>query len=98
MTAAASRVYKGGTIIVQVAGGVRVDVRDIVNNPESFQVTTEVEYLGQKRESGRTIWSLVVGRGSPLGRRCTELKRYSVSTHSRSSGADAVECVSPCAF
>jgi hypothetical protein len=42
MTAAASRVYKGGTIIVQVAGGVRVDVRDIVNNPETFQVSAEV--------------------------------------------------------
>jgi hypothetical protein len=42
MTAAASRVYKGGTIIVQVAGGVRVDVRDIVSNPQTFQVATEV--------------------------------------------------------
>lgn len=42
MTAAASRVYKGGTIIVQVAGGVRVDVRDIVSNPQTFHVAEEV--------------------------------------------------------
>jgi hypothetical protein len=60
MTAAASRVYKGGTIIVQVAGGVRVDVRDIVNNPESFQVTTEVNTSAKNAnpvgQSGRWWW------------------------------------------
>ena len=42
MTAASSRVYRGGSIIVQVAGGVRVDVRDIVDNPDSFKVVPSV--------------------------------------------------------
>jgi len=60
MTAAASRVYKGGTIIVQVAGGVRVDVRDIVNNPETFQVTPEINSDARNAnpvgQSGRWWW------------------------------------------
>ncbi|MFM7056390.1 MAG: DUF1598 domain-containing protein [Planctomycetota bacterium] len=42
MTAASSRVWKGGSIIVQVAGGVRVDVRDVVANPDSFEVSADV--------------------------------------------------------
>ncbi len=42
MTAAASRVYRGGEIIIQVAGGVRGDLRSVVRNPENFEVSAEV--------------------------------------------------------
>jgi hypothetical protein len=60
MTAAASRVYRGGSIIVQVAGGVRVDVREIVDNPESFKVVPAVTAAAKKAnpigQSGRWWW------------------------------------------
>jgi hypothetical protein len=42
MTAANSRVYRTGEIVVQVAGGVKVDLRGVVQNPESFDVNVEV--------------------------------------------------------
>lgn len=42
MTAANSRVYRTGEIVVQVAGGVRVDLRGVVQNPENFDVKPEV--------------------------------------------------------
>ena len=42
MTAAASRVYRDGTILIQVAGGVKVDLRDVVGNPQNFTTTSEV--------------------------------------------------------
>ncbi len=42
MTAANSRVYRTGEIVVQVAGGVRVDLRDVVQNPDAFEVSPEV--------------------------------------------------------
>ena len=60
MTAASSRVYRGGSIIVQVAGGVRVDVREIVDNPESFKVVPAVTAAAKKAnpigQSGRWWW------------------------------------------
>ena len=42
MTAANSRVYRTGEIVVQVAGGVKVDLRGVVKNPENFDVKPEV--------------------------------------------------------
>lgn len=42
MTAASSRTYRGGEIVIQVAGGIRGDLRSVVRNPENFQVSTEV--------------------------------------------------------
>jgi len=42
MTAATSRTYRGGEIVIQVAGGVRGDLRSVVRNPENFEVSTEV--------------------------------------------------------
>lgn len=42
MTAASSRVYRGGEIVIQVAGGVRGDLRSVVRNPENFEVSAEV--------------------------------------------------------
>lgn len=42
MTAATSRVYRGGEIVVQVAGGVRGDFRSLVGNAEKFNVSPEV--------------------------------------------------------
>ncbi|MFN9717115.1 MAG: DUF1598 domain-containing protein [Planctomycetota bacterium] len=42
MTAASSRVYRTGEIVVQVAGGVRVDLRDVVQDGDSFEVSPEV--------------------------------------------------------
>jgi hypothetical protein len=42
MTAATSRVYRGGEIVIQVAGGVKGDLRSVVRNPENFEISTEV--------------------------------------------------------
>jgi len=42
MTAASSRTYRGGEIVIQVAGGIRGDLRSVVRNPENFQVSTVV--------------------------------------------------------
>jgi len=60
MTAANFRTYRGGDIVVQVAGGVRGDLKSIVQNPETFEVSAEVAKkaavanpIGQ---SGRWWW------------------------------------------
>jgi hypothetical protein len=60
MTAANCRVYRSGEIVVQVAGGVRGDLRSVVRNPEIFEVSSEVagkaadaNPMGQ---SGRWWW------------------------------------------
>jgi hypothetical protein len=42
MTAANSRVYRDGSVVIQVAGGVKADLRSIVRNPENFEISTEV--------------------------------------------------------
>ena len=42
MTAANSRIYRGTEIMIQVAGGVRGDLRSVVKNPENFEVSAEV--------------------------------------------------------
>lgn len=42
LSAANSRSYRGGTIMVQVAGGIQVNLRDIVNNAENFEVSEQV--------------------------------------------------------
>lgn len=42
MTAASSRVFRGGEIVIQVAGGIRGDLRSVVRNPENFKVSPEV--------------------------------------------------------
>ena len=42
MTAANHRTYRGGDIVVQVAGGVRGDLKSIVENPETFEISAEV--------------------------------------------------------
>lgn len=42
MTAASSRVYRGGEIVIQVAGGIRGDFRSVVRNPDNFEVSAEM--------------------------------------------------------
>lgn len=60
MTAASSRVYNGREIVVQVAGGVRGDLRSIVRNPENFEVSAEVVKKAVEAnpvgQSGRWWW------------------------------------------
>ncbi len=60
MTAATSRVYRGGEIVVQVAGGVRGDFRSIVTNSEKFSVSAEVAEAAVDAspvgQSGRWWW------------------------------------------
>ena len=60
MTAANFRTYRGGDIVVQIAGGVRGDLKSIIQNPETFEVSAEVAKkaavaspIGQ---SGRWWW------------------------------------------
>ncbi len=64
MTAANSRVYRGGSIVVQVAGGIRVDLRDVVSNPASFEVTPEMSNRAltadPRGQSGRWWWDAAV--------------------------------------
>ncbi|MEI7701381.1 MAG: hypothetical protein WCK86_16395, partial [Planctomycetia bacterium] len=63
-TAANSRVYRGGSIVVQVAGGIRVDLRDVVSNPANFEVTPEVSARAlnadPRGQSGRWWWDAAV--------------------------------------
>jgi len=60
MTAASSRVYNGREIVVQVAGGVRADLRSVVKNPENFEVSAEVVKKAIESnpvgQSGRWWW------------------------------------------
>jgi hypothetical protein len=60
MTAASSRVYNGREIVVQVAGGVRGDLRSVVNNPENFEVSADVARKAIESnpvgQSGRWWW------------------------------------------
>lgn len=60
MTAANSRVYRGGEIVIQVAGGVRGDMRSVVRNPDNFEVSTEVIGTAAKAnpmgQNGRWWW------------------------------------------
>lgn len=64
MTAANSRVYRGGSIVIQVAGGIRVDLRDVVSNPENFEVTPDVSTRAlnadPRGQSGRWWWDAAV--------------------------------------
>lgn len=60
MTAASFRTYRGGDIVVQVAGGVRGDLKSVVQNPETFEVSTEVARKAAAAspigQSGRWWW------------------------------------------
>jgi hypothetical protein len=60
MTAASSRVYNGREIVVQVAGGVRGDLRSVVKNPENFEVSADVAKKAIESnpvgQSGRWWW------------------------------------------
>jgi hypothetical protein len=60
MTAASSRVYNGREIVVQVAGGVRADLRSVVKNPDNFEVSAEVVKKAIESnpvgQSGRWWW------------------------------------------
>lgn len=60
MTAANSRVYRGGEIVIQVAGGVRGDLRSVVRNPDNFEVSTDVIETAAKAnpmgQNGRWWW------------------------------------------
>ena len=60
MTAANFKTYRGGDIVVQVAGGVRGDLKSIVQNPESFEVSAEVAKKASEAspigQSGRWWW------------------------------------------
>lgn len=60
MTAANFKSYRGGDIVVQVAGGVRGDLKSIVENPESFEVSAEVAKKAAEAspigQSGRWWW------------------------------------------
>lgn len=60
MTAASSRVYNGREIVIQVAGGVRGDLRSVVRNPENFEVSAEVVKKAVEAnpvgQSGRWWW------------------------------------------
>jgi hypothetical protein len=60
MTAANCRVYRGGDVLIQVAGGVRGDLNSIVRDPAKYQTddqlvgpATEANPIGQ---SGRWWW------------------------------------------
>ncbi|MEZ6033101.1 MAG: DUF1598 domain-containing protein [Planctomycetaceae bacterium] len=60
MTAANFRTYRGGDIVVQVAGGVRGDLKSIVQNPETFEISPEVAKKAAAAnpigQSGRWWW------------------------------------------
>ena len=60
MTAASSRVYSGREIVIQVAGGVRGDLRSVVKNPDNFEVSAEVVKKAIESnptgQSGRWWW------------------------------------------
>ena len=60
MTAASSRVYNGREIVIQVAGGVRGDLRSVVKNPDNFEVSAEVVKKAIESnpvgQSGRWWW------------------------------------------
>lgn len=60
MTAASSRVYNGRDIVIQVAGGVRGDLRSVVRNPDNFEVSAEVVKKAIESspvgQSGRWWW------------------------------------------
>ncbi|MFO1001508.1 MAG: DUF1598 domain-containing protein [Planctomycetaceae bacterium] len=60
MTAASSRVYGGREIVIQVAGGVRGDLRSVVKNPDNFEVSAEVVKKAIESnpvgQSGRWWW------------------------------------------
>ena len=64
MTAAASRVYRDGTILIQVAGGVKVDLRDVVGNPQNFTTTPEVSAQARNAnpvgQTGRWWWDAAI--------------------------------------
>jgi len=60
MTAANFRTYRGGDLVVQVAGGVRGDLKSIVQNPETFEISPEVAKKAATAnpigQSGRWWW------------------------------------------
>ncbi len=60
LTAANFRTYRGGDIVVQVAGGVRGDLKSIVQNPETFEISPEVAKKAATAnpigQSGRWWW------------------------------------------
>ena len=56
MTAAACRVYSGGDVVIQVAGGVRGDLMKIVRNPESFISADELKAeVGKAHPAGHSV-------------------------------------------
>ncbi len=60
MTAANCRVYRGGDIMIQVAGGIRGDLRSVVRNPDNFETSIEVDEKSADAnpigQSGRWWW------------------------------------------
>lgn len=42
MTAANFKTYRGGEIMIQVAGGVRADLKSVVSDPKNFEISPEV--------------------------------------------------------
>jgi hypothetical protein len=64
MTAAASRVYRDGSIVVQVAGGIKVDLREVISNPQSFTTAPEVSSQARNAspvgQTGRWWWDAAV--------------------------------------
>lgn len=64
MTAAASRVYRDGSIVVQVAGGIKVDLREVIGNPQSFTTAPEVSSQARNAspvgQTGRWWWDAAV--------------------------------------
>lgn len=64
MTAANSRVYRTGEIVIQVAGGVRADLREVVRNPENFEISPAVAKEAAKAhpigQTGRWWWDAAI--------------------------------------
>ncbi len=64
MSAANSRSYRGGTIMVQVAGGIQVSLRDLVSNTDNFQVAPQVAGAAQNAspvgQNGNWWWDAAV--------------------------------------
>lgn len=64
MSAANSRSYRGGTIMVQVAGGIQVSLRDLVSKSDNFEVSPQVSGAAQQAnpvgQRGNWWWDAAV--------------------------------------
>lgn len=60
MTAANFKTYRGGDIMIQVAGGIRADMKSVVSDPKNFEVSPEVAKAAKNAnpvgQGGRWWW------------------------------------------